>query len=444
MSPITIAVIGLLVFIVLMLLGLSIPFAMLLVGFVGCCVLRNPVAASQILVGELFENFSSYALTVGAMFGLMGFMANYSGVGSKLFTAVNSYMGHWKGGLAMATQVACAGFGAICGSVPATIGTMSAIAYPEMKKRGYTPGLAGASISAGAQISTIIPPSSLFIIYCMATNVSVGRLFMGGIVPGILLCVANCVAIFIYVSIKPKIAPRADRASWKERWHHTRQGGLIEIAIVFIVSIGGMFAGFFTPTEAGAVGAVGMLIITVVTRQMNFKKYIESCIAGVELLTMVLLLLGCAAVFSRFISLSTLPTVIGNFCNKLLAVGTPKTVLMLAIILIYFILGMVVDLISVSLMTIPIFFPIVTTSLGYDPVWFGVIIALVICLGGITPPFGASVFMIKSCSRDPELTIGKAFSASVPFIISMLLIIVLLVFTPNIVTALPNLMYGVS
>ena len=425
-----------------MLLGLSIPFAMLLVGFAGCIVLRNTEAAANIVAQGLFENFSSYALTDGAMFGLMGFMANYSGVGGKLFTAVNSYMGHWRGGLAMATQVACAGFGAICGSVPATIGTMSAIAYPEMRKRGYKPGLAGASISAGAQISTIIPPSSLFIIYCMATNVSVGRTFMGGIMPGIVLCIANCLAVLVYVITRPDAAPRAERATWKERWRCTRQGGLIEIAIVFVISIGGMFAGYFTPTEAGAVGAMGMLIITVVTRQMNFKKFVESAVAGVELLTMVLLLLGSAAVFSRFISLSTLPTVIGSFCNTLLAVGTPKALLMIAIIMIYFVLGMLVDLISVSLMTIPIFYPIVTGALGYDPVWFGIIIALVICLGGITPPFGASVFMIKSCSRDPELTLGKAFSVSVPFIISMLVVIIGLVFVPQIVTFLPDLVFG--
>lgn len=184
MSNVLVGVVGLICFVVLMGIGVPIPFSMLLVGFAGCCIIKNPVAASQILVTELTTNFSSYALTVGALFGLMGFIANYTGLGSQLFRAVNSYIGHWRGGLAMATQVACAGFGAICGSVPATIGTMSAIAYPQMKERGYSPGMAGASIAAGAQISTIIPPvqpslftawqqihlsaSSLWLVYCQA------------------------------------------------------------------------------------------------------------------------------------------------------------------------------------------------------------------------------------------------------------------------------------
>lgn len=442
MSPVTIGVLGLVLFLVLMVLGLPIPFSMLLVGFGGCFLLRTPTAAAQILTGELMTNFSSYALTVGAMFGLMGFMANYSGVGAKLFGAVNSYIGHWRGGLAMATQVACAGFGAICGSVPATIGTMSAIAYPQMRERGYSTGLSGASVAAGAQISTIIPPSSMFIIYCMATNSSVGKQFMGGIIPGIILTLANCIAVFIFVSLRPESAPRAPKSSWKERWKHTRQGGLIEIAIVFIISIVGMFAGYFTPTEAGAVGAIGMLIITAVTRQLNFRKYVESLIAGVELLTMVLLLLGSASVFSRFINLTTLPTVVGGFCQGLIEAGFSTHIIMIVILLIFFVMGMFTDLISVSLMTLPIFYPIVVDYLGYSQVWFGIMLTMLICLGGLTPPMGASIFMLKSTCRDPKLTLSAAFKSSVPFMISMGLVCLLLIFVPVVVTWLPDMIYG--
>ena len=440
MSPVLVGVIGLICFVVLMAIGVPIPFSMLLVGFVGCCVLRDPGAASQIMVSELTTQFSSYALTVGALFGLMGFLANYTGLGKQLFRAVNSYIGHWRGGLAMATQVACAGFGAICGSVPATIGTMSAIAYPQMKERGYAPGMAGASIAAGAQISTIIPPSATFIIYCMATNTSVGKQFMAGILPGILLTVANCIAIYAYVTMKPASAPRAPKASWKDRWTDTKQGGLIQIAIVFVISVGGMFIGWFTPTEAGAVGAVGMLVVTLFSKQLNFRKYVDSCIAGVELQTMVLLLLGCASVFSRFINLTTLPTVIGEFCLQLLENGIAPQLLMIVILLLFFIMGMFADLISVTLMTIPIFYPIVVDTLGYDTLWFGVIISLLICLGGLTPPMGASVFMLKNSCRDPDLYLTRAFAACVPYFLSFMAVCIILVFAPQIVTILPQIL----
>ena len=440
MTPVLIGVIGLVCFVVLMGIGVPIPFSMLLVGFTGCCILKNPTAASQILVTELTTNFSSYSLTVGALFGLMGFIANYTGLGRQLFTAVNACLGHWRGGLAMATQVACAGFGAICGSVPATIGTMSAIAYPQMRERGYAPGMAGASISAGAQISTIIPPSCTFIIYCMATNTSVGKEFMAGILPGILLTVANCVAIYVYVRLKPHTAPRAPRVGWAERWNAIKDGGLIQIAVVFLVSVGGMFAGFFTPTEAGAVGAIGMIVVTLIGRQLDFKKFIESLICGVELQTMVLVLLGCASVFSRFLNLSTLPVVVGGVCNTMLENGVGPHMLMIIILLLFFVMGMFADLISVTLMTIPIFYPIVVGTLGYDTLWFGVIISLLICLGGLTPPMGASVFMLKNSCKDPELKLGAAFAASIPYFISFLAVDIILVFFPQIATWLPNLL----
>lgn len=443
MSPISIGIIGLICFVILMIIGVPIPFSMLLVGFIGCIVLRNPVSASQILVSELTTQFCMYGMTVGALFGLMGFIANYTGVGKELFNVVNKYIGHWRGGLAMATQVACAGFGAICGSVPATIGAFSAIAYPEMKARNYESGFAGASISAGAQISTVIPPSATFLVYCMATNTSVGKQFLAGIIPGILLTVMNCLAIHVYVRLRPNVAPCSEKASWKERLSVLRSGSIVQIIIVFVISMGGMFAGLFTPTEAGAVGAFGMVLVTIFSRQLNLKRFMESAIEGVELHTMVLLLLGCANVFSRFINMTTIPTVVGNYCKTLLENGMPDKILMLVIILIFFMMGMFVDLISVTLMTIPIFYPIVVDILGYSSIWFGIIITLLICLGGITPPMGASVFMMKNACRDSEMTLTRAFGASVPYFFSFLIISVLLICIPSIVTFLPNLMMGI-
>lgn len=443
MSPITVGIIGLICFVLLMVIGIPIPFSMLLVGFTGCIILRNPVSAVQILVSELTTQFCMYGMTVGALFGLMGFIANYTGVGKELFNVVNKYIGHWRGGLAMATQVACAGFGAICGSVPATIGAFSAIAYPEMKERKYESGFAGASISAGAQISTVIPPSATFLVYCMATNTSVGKQFLAGIIPGILLMITNCLAIHAYIKLRPEVAPASDKASWKERIQALRSGSIIQIAVVFIISMGGMFAGLFTPTEAGAVGAFGMILVTLFSRQLNLKRFMESAVEAVELHTMVLVLLGCANVFSRFINMTTIPTAIGTYCKTLLERGMPDKILMFVIIAMFFMMGMFVDLISVTLMTIPIFYPIVVGILGYSPIWFGIIITLVICLGGITPPMGTSVFMMKNACRDSEMTLTRAFGASVPYFFSFLFICILLICIPSIVTFLPNLMMGI-
>jgi len=438
MSPIIIGVIFLCLFLILMAAGIPIPFAMLFCGAVGIAVIRNVNVASQIVTAELYNTFCSYTLTVGPMFGLMGFVANYSGIGASLFKAINSFIGHRRGGLAMATQVACAGFGAICGSVPATISTMCAIAYPEMRKRDYSAALAGGCIAAGAGLSVLIPPSTNFIIYGLATETSIGRLFVGGIMPGILNMVLNIIAIAIACKINPSLASVFTKASWKERWDNLLHGGIIEIAIVFLISMGGMFGGLFTPTEAGAVGAFGMLIVTFATRKLNWKKFYDSVLAGVRLQAMVFVLLSCANVFGRLFTLSQIPVALGNFVS---ALDFPRWGIMAAILVIYFFLGMVTDLLSMTLVTMPIFFPIVVDMLGYDPIWFGIIISMMICIGGITPPVGGGVFIVKGCVTDnPALT--DLFKGVWPFVISTAAATIIMLVFPQIVTWLPTLMYG--
>ncbi len=439
MSPIAIGVLFLILFLILMCLGVPIPFAMLFCGTLGVAVIRGANVAGQIIAADLYSTFSSYTLTVGPMFGLMGFIANYSNIGASLFNCINKFMGHRRGGLAMATQVACAGFGAICGSVPATISTMSAIAYPEMRKRNYMPELAGGCIAAGAGLSVLIPPSTNFIIYGLATETSIGKLFVAGIFPGIILCVANIIAIAIACKLHPDWSTTIPKANWKERWHSIVHGGLIEIFIVFIISMGGMFAGFFTATEAGAVGAFGMLIVTVVTKKLNFKKFMESMMAGVRLQAMVFVLLACANVFGRMFTVSRIPVVLGNFVSGL---SIPAWCIMLVIFIIYFFMGMVTDLLSMTLVTMPIFFPIVVDLLGYNAIWFGVIISNLICIGGITPPVGNGVFLVKGSVIDNEATLSRLFRGVWPFVISTMIVTVIMLFFPQICTFLPTVIYG--
>lgn len=441
MSPVAIGIIGLVVFLVLMFLGLPIPFSMLFVGVVGLTILKTPTAAASMMVGEITTQFSSYAITVAPLFGLMGFIAYYTGIGSNLFRVIDKFIGHWRGGLAIATEVACAGFGAICGSAPATIGTMCAVAYPEMRKNNYSPTIAGPAIASGANLAALIPPSTTFIIYGLACDTSIGDLFIAGIVPGILLTVCFAVLIWVMAKRNPEYAPPSPKAPWPERMHALKHGSVVEVAIIFVLSMGGMFIGLFTPTEAGAIGAFGILVITLVTRKLNFKKFVDSLGASVRLQAMVFILMACATVFSRFLAVSTIPTKVGSYVKVLLENGVPQIGILVMIILIYFIMGMFTDLISMMLLTIPIFHPIVCDVMGYSSLWFGVLIVMMVAIGNITPPVGGGIFMVKGCVPwDKEATVSKMFAGVWYFVIALFISVVLIVAFPSLVTFLVDLM----
>lgn len=441
MSPVTIGILGLVIFLLLMFLGLPIPFSMLFVGVAGLAILKTPAAAAQIMVGEITTQFSSYAITVAPLFGLMGFLAYYTGIGSNLFRVIDKFIGHWRGGLAIATEVACAGFGAICGSAPATIGTMCAVAYPEMRKNDYSPAIAGPSIAAGANLAALIPPSTTFIIYGLACDTSIGGLFIAGIVPGLLLTLCFAVLIWVMARRHPELAPPSPRAAWAERREALKHGSVIEVAIIFVLSMGGMFIGLFTPTEAGAIGAFGTLLITLFSRKLNVKRFLESLSASVRLQAMVFVLMACATVFSRFLAVSTIPTRIGTGVRAMLENGVPQLAILVVIILIYFIMGMFTDLISMTLLTIPIFHPIICDVMGYSSYWFGVLIVLLVAIGNITPPVGGGIFMVKGCVNwDKDATISKMFGGVWYFVIALFISVVLIIACPQLVTFLVDLM----
>jgi len=438
MTPVLIGILCMAGFIALMFLGVPVPFSMLVPAVIGLSVMKTPKAAVQMLSGDFIAYFSNYTLTVGPLFGLMGFFASYSGLGSKLFSTLNAYIGHRKGGLASATVVACTAFGAICGSVPATISTMSAVAYPEMRKAGYSAQLSGACIAAAPTIAILIPPSSNFIIYGMATNTSIGALFMGGIGPGILLTIADILAVKYIAWRHPDWAPSTGKSTWKQRWTATRDGGLIEIFLVFIIAMGGMFAGFFTTTEASAIGAVGMLVILLLRGKMDWKKFWRAAEAGARLMAMVFNLLACAAVFGKMFTVSTIPAKLGAFVASL---SVPGWAVVGVIIVIYFILGMFADLLSMMLVTLPAFYPIVCTQLGFSPVWFGIVLTILIGIGGITPPVGNGVFMTRGCvSWDPDASVKTIFGGVWPFVVVSLICAVILIFVPQISTFIPDLL----
>ncbi|NLM21530.1 MAG: TRAP transporter large permease [Peptococcaceae bacterium] len=436
MDPVTIGVLALIGFVVFMFLGLPVPISMLLFGVVGMVALRSPEAAFQAVASDIFTNFASYTLTVAPIFGLMGFLASYSGIGENLFNAAEKFIGHVRGGICSSVQVACAVFGAICGSIPATMGTMTTVAYPEMEKRNYNAGLSTASIAAGSSLAVLIPPSATMIIYGVTAEESIGRLFMAGLFPGILLCAIQIFAIWLVVKMKPEYAPMSQKATWAERWAAVKRGGLIEVVIIFLLAIGGMFIGWFTPTEAASVGAMGMLVIGLIERKINFQKLMTCLVASAKLAAMVFFIITCGTLFGRMFTLSTIPTALATFVAGL---DVSKGVLMAVIIFLYFLLGMFIDGIAIILITVPIFTPILA-NLGYDGVWYGVLIVLVLCLGGLTPPVGLNCFYMKGFVKHVPLS--TIFSGVIPFCISIVICMILICIFPGIATWLPTTLYG--
>ncbi|HBV96445.1 MAG: C4-dicarboxylate ABC transporter permease [Peptococcaceae bacterium BICA1-7] len=434
MSSQLVGFVGILAFFALLALRMPIASAMALIGFVGFSYLTSPVVAFNMVAKEIFSTFSSYSLSVIAMFVWMGFLAYYSGIGSRLYVFANRMMGHYPGGLAIATQAACAVFGAICGSNTATAATMGAIALPEMKKYKYDDSLATASIAAGGVLGVLIPPSVIMIVYGMATEQSIGKLFMAGIIPGVLLMLLYMAAIYILAKRNPDLAPLGSRYSWKERLQ-SLHGGLGEVLFVFAISMGGLFAGWFTPTEAGAVGAAGVLGAALIWRSLSWEGFKRSLWDSTRTTAMIMFMVAGAIIFGRFMAISRVPFELANWAGSL---PLPPVLVLIIVLFIYFILGCFIDALAMVLLTIPIFYPVVVTTLGYDPIWFGVIVVLVVAMGVITPPVGMNVYIIKGVA--PEIPLEVIFKGVWPFLIAIIICIAIVIAFPQTATFLPSIL----
>lgn len=437
MSVFLIGLIGIAFFFGLVIVRMPISYAMALVGFVGFSYLTSVPASLDMVAKEVYNTFTSYSLSVIAMFVWMGFLAYYSGIGTSLYVFAYKMVGHLPGGLAIATQVACAVFGAICGSNTATAATMAAIALPEMDKYKYDKSLSTASIAAGGVLGVMIPPSVIFILYGTATEQSVGTLFMAGIVPGILLMFLNMGMIYVLTLRNPRLGPAGAKSSWGERIG-ALQGGLGEALAVFILSVGGLFAGLFTPTEAGAVGAGGVLLISLLEKRLSWEKLKKSLVDTTRTSAMIMLMLAGAVIFGRFMAVSRVPFELANWVGSL---PLPSFAIMGMILFIYFILGCFIDALALVLLTIPIFFPVVVDTLGYDPIWFGVVVVLVVAMGVITPPVGMNVYIIKGVA--PEIPLETIFKGIWPFLGTIIICLILLMIFPGIATFLPKLLKGI-
>ena len=432
MDPSLIGVLGICALFFLLALRMYIGLAMLVTGFFGYCLMMGIPAGLGLLNLVPYSAGSSYTLTVIPLFVLMGQFAYISGISGDIYKAVYSWIGNYAGGLSMATVLGCAGFAAVSGSSLATAATMGTVAIPEMKKYGYDSRLATGCVAAGGTLGILIPPSLGFMIYGILTEQSIGKLFMAGILPGIILSAFFMLTIFIQCRIKPSIGPPAERISLRERLASLK--GIWGLLFLFVLVMGGIYLGVFTPTEAGGVGAFGAFLIALVKRRLSLTNIRESVLETGKTTAMIFLIIIGAEFFSKFMGVTMLPMMLADYIGGL---ALNKYLILTFILLTYIILGCVMDCVAIMILTTPIIFPIIN-ALGFDPIWYGVIMVVVLEAGFITPPVGLNVFVIRAVSGDVEL--GTIFVGILPFLGACLAAVILLVAFPEIALFIPSFM----
>ena len=434
MSVTLVGIIGIIALFVLIFSRIPVGLVMALVGVTGFAYMSNVDAAMSMMVKDIFDVFGSYNLTVIPLFILMGQIAFHAGISSRLFNVAYKMIGHWPGGMAIATIGACAGFSAICGSTNATAATMASVTLPEMKKYGYKDSIATGVVAAGGSLGILIPPSVIFILYGIMTEQSIGKLFMAGIFPGIILTILFMLVVMIWAVIDPQVAPRGPKSTFKEKI--VSLAGVMETVLLFILVMGGLFGGLFTPTEAGGVGAMGTLVIALVQRNITLKGISEALFETTRITAMILVIVAGATIFGHFLAITRLPYDIAQMVSTL---ALPPFAIMGLIILVYLVGGCFIDALALIMLTVPIFFPVVT-AMGFDPVWFGVIIVLVTQMGVITPPVGLNVYVVQSVAT--EVPLETIFKGAMPLLFAIILITVVLIFVPQLALFLPSFMAG--
>ncbi len=432
MSPTMAGIVGLFLLFVLIFTKMPVGFLMALLGVGGFAYLVTVDAALNLMAKDLFDVFSSYNLTVIPLFILMGQIAFHSGISSRLFKVAYAFIGHWPGGMAVATLGACTGFSAICGSTNATAATMAAVTLPEMKKYRYHDSLATGVVAAGGSLGILIPPSVVFIIYGIMTEQSIGRLFMAGIIPGMMLTVLFVLAVVIWATLQPDLAPRGPKTTFKEKM--ASLSGLVETLVLFVMVMGGLFFGIFTPTEAGAMGAMGTLIIALARGNINFKGIIQALGETTRISCMVLAIVAGATIFGHFLAITRIPFDVANWVTGF---NLPSYLIMALIIGVYLVGGCFIDSLAFIMLTVPIFYPVIV-SMGYDPMWFGVVIVLVTQIGVITPPVGVNVYVVSGVARTVPLEV--IFKGVIPLLIALVLGVLVMIPFPQIALFLPGLM----
>ncbi len=431
MSPIAIGIIGIFVLILIFLLGMPVGFAMGLVGLAGFCYLVSPEAGLSLLARDVFTTFSSYSLTVIPMFVFMGSIAYASGMSRRLYEASHTLFGEMRGGLIMATIAGCAGFAAICGSTSATAAAMGRVSLPEMKRYKYNDSLATGSVAAAGSLGILIPPSTIFIVYGILTEQSIGKLFIAGVFPGLILASLFMVTVAVICWRYPHFAPAGEPSSYRAKIEGIT--GISEMLVLFVMVMGGLFLGWFSPVQAGAAGAAGALLIGLARRQLKWDGFLFAIKDTLKVTCEIIVIVTGAVILGHFIAVTKIPLILTQWVSEL---SLPTVIVMGMIVLMYLFGGFFMDALALITLTIPIIYPLVL-SLGFDPIWFGVIIVLVTEMGVITPPVGINVYVIKGIAEDVSLE--TIFKGVFPFLIALIVAVGILIAFPQIATFLPSM-----
>ena len=431
MSEVTIGIVGLAAILLLFLTGIELGFAMAIIGFLGFGYIVSFSAASNLLAKDIFDVFSSYGFTVIPLFVLMGQVALNAGIARRLFNASYKFVGHIPGGLAMATVAGATAFKAICGSSPATAATFAVVAVPEMDRYGYSKKLSTGIVAVVGTLGILIPPSVTLIVFGIITEQSIGRLFLAGLVPGLMIAFFFICIIYVWCRIDPVLGPKGEKSTWKERLIALPE--LVWVVAIFLFMVGGLMQGLFTPTEAGSVGTFFVLILSFVKRDIKLKGYITSVAESLRTACMVLMLIAGSAVLGHFLAVTRIPMIAADWVA---ALTLNRYIIVIIISIIYLIGGSFIDDLAFMILATPIFYPAII-KLGFDPIWFGMIIAITVMVGVVVPPVAINVFVVNKITKVP---FGVIYGGVYPFLISLVLCAALLFIFPQLALWLPNLL----
>jgi tripartite ATP-independent transporter DctM subunit len=431
MSPEVIAILTIALLFLLFLMGLEIGFSMALAGFVGFAVAVNPQAAFRLVANDIYSVFVSYGFTVIPLFVLMGQFGASSKVARSLYDCAYRFMGHVPGGLAVGTVTAATAFKAICGSSAATAATFASIAVPEMDRYGYDKRLSCGTVATVGTLGILIPPSVVLILYGLLTETSIGRLFLAGIIPGLIIALSFAVTIVGWCKLNPTLGPAGQKSSWKERLRSLPDVGWV--LAIFVCVIGGLMKGIFTPTEAGSIGAFAVLILGIAKREMTWQGVVKALSESLGIACMAFTMLAGATILGHFFAVTRIPYAVADLLGN---AELNRNVVMIIIFAVYLIGGSFIEDLAFLILATPIFLPLVV-KLGYDPVWFGVIIAVVTMIGIILPPMAMNVFIVSGVTKVP---IGTIYKGIYPYIVGMYICLFIFLFFPQISLWLPNLL----
>lgn len=431
MYEVTVGLVGLAVVLALFLTGIELGFAMALVGFVGFAVLISTKAALNLLAKDFFDVFASYGFTVIPLFVLMGQIAFNAGIAKRLYNTAFRFIGHVPGGMAMATVAGATAFKAICGSSPATAATFASVAVPEMDRYGYDKKLSTGIVATVGTLGILIPPSVTLIVFGIITELSIGKLFLAGIIPGLMIAFFFICIIYGWCKINPKLGPKGEKSSWKERLASLPE--FLLVVVIFLLMIWGLMKGLFTPTEAGSVGTGAVLLMSILRRDINFKGFLKSVAESLRTACMVLMLIAGSTILGHFLAVTKMPMIAADWVVSL---PLNKYVIMIIISLIYQTGGSFIDDLAFMVLATPIFYPVII-KLGFDPIWFGMIIAITVMIGVVIPPVAINVFVVKNITKVPFNVIYKGVY---PFLIALVVGAALLFLFPQLALWLPNLL----